>query len=161
MTFDVLALCRRKQRLLLFHKQVPPQALLSKSYTYSFKQTLYQIAPAISTLRFKSKLSLTSLLGTYASCFQNASSKLSPAVTLSNQITLGYWFNWKARSSKREHRKAAKSTSHFSDIDLIRYKLYIVKGSYKRLISNSRNKFFAQMSRDIERGKELNWLAFK
>ena len=71
------------------------------------------------------------------------------------------WFNWKARSSKRELRKAAKTTSHFPDSDFIRYNFYLVKGSYKRLISNSRNEFFTRMNRDIEGGKVLNWQAFK
>ena len=71
------------------------------------------------------------------------------------------WFNWKARAAKRELRKATTATENFSTSDFIRCNYYLVKGSYKRIISQSKHEFLSKMNKDIENGKVLNWQAFK
>ena len=71
------------------------------------------------------------------------------------------WFSWKARIAKREVRKAASTMNKLPASDFIRYRYYCVKSSYKKILSTSRNSFFAQLNTDIEDGKILNWRAFK
>ena len=48
------------------------------------------------------------------------------------------WFNWQARSAKRELRKATNVTSRFPSSDQIREEFYRVKGNYKRLLKKKR-----------------------
>ena len=71
------------------------------------------------------------------------------------------WFNWQARSAKRELRKATKSTSDFPTSDFLRQNFYCVKSEYKKILSKSKTRYFEKLNKDIEDGKILNWQAFK
>ena len=71
------------------------------------------------------------------------------------------WFNWQTRIAKKELRKATKATSDFPTSNFIRENFYKVKSNYKRLLRNTRTKYFGNLNNDIEDGKVLNWQAFK
>ena len=58
-------------------------------------------------------------------------------------------------------RKATKATSDFPTSNFIRENFYKVKSNYKRLLRNTRTKYFGNLNNDIEDGKVLNWQAFK
>ena len=71
------------------------------------------------------------------------------------------WFNWQTRLAKRGLRNATNSTDNFPTSNFLRENYYKVKHSYKKILNNSKNKFFKKMNSDIENGKVLNWQSFK
>ena len=71
------------------------------------------------------------------------------------------WFTSGTRSAKRELLRATNIVSGFPDSDYLRKNFYRVKKTYKRLVSNSKDKFFDKLNADIESGKVLNWNQFK
>ena len=78
-----------------------------------------------------------------------------------NKINKKPWFNGHTRAAKRELRQATNTVSSHPNSDFLRENFYKVKGSYKRLIDSTKNKFFGKLNEDIEGGKVLNWQAFK
>ena len=78
-----------------------------------------------------------------------------------NKTNNNPWFNWHTKLAKRELRKATKATSEFPSSEFLRKNFYQVKGSYKRILSKTKTKYFAKLNEDIEGGKILNWQSFK
>ena len=78
-----------------------------------------------------------------------------------NKINKKPWFNWHTRGAKRHLRQATNTVSSHPDSNFLRDNYYKVKGSYKRLINHTKNKFFGKLNEDIEGGRVLNWQAFK
>ena len=71
------------------------------------------------------------------------------------------WFNHQCRLAKRELNKATRSVSNFPSSDFLRKNYYKVKKSYKKLLKNSKQKYFKKLNSDIENGCILNWQKFK
>ena len=84
-----------------------------------------------------------------------------PRLNKNGPINKQPWFTNATREAKKNLAKAAGIVSDFPDSDYLRTHFYRVKGTYKKLIDRTKNKFFDKINSDIESGKVLNWKQFK
>ena len=84
-----------------------------------------------------------------------------PKLNKNGPINKQPWFNQSTREAKVKLDKAANIVSEFPDSDYLRRHFYLVKGTYKRIVNQTKTKYFDKLNSDIESGKVLNWKQFK
>ncbi|KAL5258389.1 hypothetical protein ACHWQZ_G009029 [Mnemiopsis leidyi] len=71
------------------------------------------------------------------------------------------WFDIDCIKGKRELNRTAKRYGADPTNDLLRALYYDQRKSYRRLIKSKKEEFIADLCRDIEKGKNINWSRFK
>ena len=92
------------------------------------------------------------------SCFSKTK---GPRTTKPSSINKQPWFTNSIREAKRSLSKATEIVSHLPSNDYLRKNFYLVKKSYKKLISKAKNDYFNTLNLKIESGTVLDWKQFR